>query len=1031
MRILKLAGMMAAWTLFAVGVHPAVAAGQAAPAEAVKLDVLFIGAHPDDETFAIPSFGQWSEYNGVRSGVLTITRGEGGGNAVGPEEGEALGLLREAEERRAVGHGLVEDIFYLDDVDFFYTVSAPLTEQLWGHQASLSRVVRIIRATRPEVVMTMNPSPVPGNHGNHQYAARLAVEGFRAAADPSVFPEQIKREGLRPWATRKIVQEALSTVAPDAVVGAAAAEAGQTPPPGTSQEDCSRAAGTDPTDVVYNVWRGRFSRQKGVPWAAVGSQAANEYASQGFSGPIAVAFAAFFVGFCDQLTEIDSRVPGTVPARGQAGVFEGALTPAPGGLPAGTLFHLEPSRFRVVGGVPFTVTAHALAGKSLGAGSVKLAVPDGWTVSGSGALGALEAGQARSTTFAVTAPAGAAPGRLRLAATLTAGAAEGTTVEAIEVVPAVTGTLQALPHVEEFRSWAERIAPQLDNLIVDRQSIGVGESRTMSVTLTNHGERAESGTVTLAAPAGFAVEPPSNRFDDLGPGERRDVSFRVSNTDPALATSNDGGDYPLTITTSIGRGESSKSAALNLVPVTEVPGSVTAPEVDGVEGATEYPGPVLDLSRQWEGLAPPLSPADASGSARIVHTADAIYLIVHVTDNKKGAVLPPSDCKRHWRTDSVEIAIDPRGGSENTSTTFKAALLAETADAQNGNPPCFSRDADHHQGPGPQTAPGMKVASTVSAPYTGYTVEAKIPFSVLPAAVDPKQMGLNVFIYDSDTEDKTGLHRLGWSTWGGVQGDPYRWGHAVLPGYAAPGDLPLEAPPARVPDTAAQSIASPQSIAQSVRNGVPLGGHAAVAPAQAPVIRSVTLRGDDLVTVVESKVSGRAHVFAYDGRAALAHSELRWVRRGQSTVTWRLEPAARAAMAEGGVVLLGFVSAKGDTAARKMPVGGASAAEDDCDPTPARGFRRVRVRGGRNLRLHVVRRVRRAYRVELLTSGGKARRAGVHRRSGAIVLSRRARPGSYRVRVVMRLGAGRRDARSATAKFTRGRWRVGSVRRGC
>ena len=68
----------------------------------VDLDVLFVGAHPDDEAFGLAVYGAWGEELGVRTGVVTITRGEGGGNAAGPEEGPPLGLLREAEERRAV-----------------------------------------------------------------------------------------------------------------------------------------------------------------------------------------------------------------------------------------------------------------------------------------------------------------------------------------------------------------------------------------------------------------------------------------------------------------------------------------------------------------------------------------------------------------------------------------------------------------------------------------------------------------------------------------------------------------------------------------------------------------------------------------------------------------------------------------------------------------------------------------------------------------------------------------------------------------
>ena len=180
----------------------------------VKLNVLFIGAHPDDEAFTIPAFGQWAEDHGLSTGVVTITRGEGGGNAVGPEEGPALGILREGEERRAVGKAGIDNIFYLDTVDFYYTVSAPLTEQIWGHDTTLERVVRLVRETKPDVIVTMDPSPSPGNHGNHQYAARLATEAFYAAADPSRFEDQLKDEHLDTWDVKRLFRGGASGSGP-------------------------------------------------------------------------------------------------------------------------------------------------------------------------------------------------------------------------------------------------------------------------------------------------------------------------------------------------------------------------------------------------------------------------------------------------------------------------------------------------------------------------------------------------------------------------------------------------------------------------------------------------------------------------------------------------------------------------------------------------------------------------------------------------------------------------------------------------
>src|SRR4029078_9893338 len=95
---------------------------------------------------------------------------------------------------------------------------------------------------------------------------------------------------------------------------------------------------------------------------------------------------------------------------------------------------------------------------------------------------------------------------------------------------------------------------------------------------------------------------------------------------------------------------------------------------------------------------------------------DNLYIAVEVTDDVLGTKLDRSDCKRHWRTDSVELAIHPARRSEHTSTTSKTGILPATAEGG----PCFERDADNHQGPGAETAPGMEVCSKVSSPSNGY-----------------------------------------------------------------------------------------------------------------------------------------------------------------------------------------------------------------------------------------------------------------------------------------------------------------------
>lgn len=854
--------------------YGAVSYGSASPKG--RLDVLFIGAHPDDESGDLSTFGQWNQRLHLRTGVLTITRGEGGGNAVGTEEGPALGLLREGEERRAVGKAGITDIDYLDKVDFYYTVSDPLTREVWGHDATLAKVVRLVRETRPKVIVTMTPSPIPGRHGNHQEAGRLAVEAYYAAADPHAYPGQITEEHLRPWRVARLLhQEHL-------VQG----------PAGPSCESAFTPA--DPSADVYGVWAGRASKQ-GPTWAAIEAAASREYASQGWANNPGPPADPDKIG-CDYFTQVDSRVPFTRANHDPLAALEGALYPATGGLPLGTEFSLTTSRFGVTAGRPFTVTAHASR-----PGRVTLSAPAGWTVAGSGRL------SHGTAAFTVT-PAGN-PGRIRIGATLTTAHGTGTTGRAVEVEPPVTGEQQPLPRVADFDAWAAATGvPQLSGRVKRVLTLPAGGSREVRVDLAGTTGAAQSGTVTLNLPKGFAAEPATRAYT-LATGTTGSVTFTVRDTDPSLPTSNQGGsggDYDYTITTTSPGGRDVAKAALELVPVTTIPHAAAAPTVDGTESPGEYAGSALGLSRLWEG-APCGSPADCSATGKVTWYDDALYVVVHVTDDRQGSVLTRADCKRHWRTDSVEIAIDPRGDAENTSTTFKTGILPATAEGG----PCFERDADNHQGPGAQTAPGMTVASTVSSPYTGYTVETKIPLADLPAAVDPSRMGLDVLIYDSDTTDKTGQTRIGWSTWGGVQGDPYRWGLATLPGYTPPPGRPATAPPPVIPKTAALSVNSPQSIAQAAATGIPLAaGPAAPRSDTARIAGRPIVHGGSVTFRLRATGPGTAYAYVWDGRTA-GQKTVHVTAAGTSTVT---VPGAH------GLLAVAFAAQSGGTAGSAAPL---------------------------------------------------------------------------------------------------------------
>ncbi|MEU7952778.1 sugar-binding protein [Micromonospora chalcea] len=823
----------------------------------VDLDIMFIGAHPDDEAGQLGMLGYWNEYHGMKAGVITTTRGEGGGNATGLEEGPELGILREAEERKAVGWAGVEHIYNLDALDFWYTASAPLTEEVWGHQETLSRIVRVLRTTKPEVILTMNPSATQGNHGNHQKAAMLAVEAFYAAADPKAFPEQIKKEGLKPWRVSRIFQTGGS---------------GTT---GTNGPACETTfTPAEASNVIFGTWQGYESaRHDGNRWNTVQTWARREYVSQGWGNSSFPTTNPDAIG-CNRLTLIDTRTPYPDPNVGAGtGALQGATLRAPGGLPLGTEIHVRPRTWEAVGGQPIKVDTVLYAEKAIPGAKVALDVPAGWSVSGNGNVGTLTPGKEVVKTFTVTPPAQVEVGtRFKLEATLTSKKdGSGVSSARVQGTAPVRGTLEPLEEIADFRAWTVRNkTQQLDALIESLLNIPSGGTRSVKVNLTNHGTRVESGSVKLNVPAGFSVAEQQVPYSGLRPGATTSVTFTVSNTDTSLPTANrapDNGAYRVQIETSYVGGSATEPGAFNLVPTTTIPKAATAPTVDGHGHDHEYTGEVIDISTRWEGTAAPAS--DISGTAQLTHTDDALYAIFNITDDVLGTVLPPEDCKRPRRNDNIEFGIDPRGNSANTATVFNMALFPATNDPANGNPPCFARERDNHQG-GPETAPGVEIASVVTSnPYTGYRIEVKIPFSVLPDTIDPSRMGLNILVNDSDTQDLSSQTRVGWSTWSGVRADPWRWGNALLPGLPAQPSAP-KAP--IMPDTAALSVDSPQTLLQSVSDGVAPGGYAKLAD-NTVKLKKVTRTANKVSVQLQVKKAGTARVFVWDGSRVVAQTQ--------------------------------------------------------------------------------------------------------------------------------------------------------------
>jgi LmbE family N-acetylglucosaminyl deacetylase len=163
--------------------------------------ILYVTAHPDDENNGV--LVQLGRGRGLDTALLTVTRGDGGQNEIGPELFQALGVLR-TEELAAIHRYDGATQYFTRAYEFGFSFSVEETFEKWGREETLRDVVRVVRRVRPDVILTL-PLEAPGGGQHHQAAARLAVEAFRAAADPARFPEQVA-EGLRPWQARKVYQ---------------------------------------------------------------------------------------------------------------------------------------------------------------------------------------------------------------------------------------------------------------------------------------------------------------------------------------------------------------------------------------------------------------------------------------------------------------------------------------------------------------------------------------------------------------------------------------------------------------------------------------------------------------------------------------------------------------------------------------------------------------------------------------------------------------------------------------------------------
>src|SRR3989454_6118677 len=225
--------------------------------------VLYVAAHPDDENTQVITY--LARGRGYGTAYLSLTRGDGGQNLLGPQLGEALGVARTQEllaARRLDGGRQ----YFTRAKDFGYSKNSEETLSVWDREGVLGDIVRVIREFRPDVIITrFSPKPAP-THGHHTASAVLALEAFRLAADPAAFPEQLPE--LRPWQARRIVHN----------VGRGAAAAN----PGAGMAVAGLPANVPDGPGVVKVEVGGRDPVSGESFASIAARSRGMHKTQGF-----------------------------------------------------------------------------------------------------------------------------------------------------------------------------------------------------------------------------------------------------------------------------------------------------------------------------------------------------------------------------------------------------------------------------------------------------------------------------------------------------------------------------------------------------------------------------------------------------------------------------------------------------------------------------------------------------------------------------------------------------------------------------
>ena len=712
----------------------------------MDVDVMFIGAHPDDDTGVMATFARYLLDEGYKGTVITLTGGEGGGNAIGRESGPSLGLIRQEEERRSLAIIGVEAPQFIGLEDFYFTLSAEEVQKRWG-ATWLCDVVRRVRLQRPEVILTMWPGP--GTHGAHQMAARAATIVYDKAGDPAYCADQITREFLKPFAPAKLYYYPNDPKGPG----------------------------------VVTIPSGDVSRKASRTYADIRAIAASSYRSQGFDRgtrlPAETRPEVFLL--------VRSRVPVSDP---ETHLLEGALRPA-GASPAGVRLEMiaatsdAPIGSDVDVEIPFAnQTTSPMTDVRLG-----LKTPEGWTATAKGenTFRTVDAGKSVSARYALRAGPGVRVGspakvEAEYEARWSGRVVSGRNPVWLRPVAPVQVAFRPTFDIAGYRDFAketrtEWVIPSLPA----RLPLVVGRTGKVKVGLSNRSSEAARGEVSLTTPDGIRLAKPV--VVAVPAGETVETALDVEVTNAALAEGRHSARLPVTVRASVGGAISENAAEVYVLPSLTAPRVTAAPTIDGdLSDMQSFAHAEIGPKDVWWRVAAK-DAADLSAFFHVAYDSKFLYVGARVRDDNVVCNIAPDDVKAQLRSDAIGITVDPSGASRDTSTTLQAAAFPCTTAGFGAR---GFRDADARQGLMEETAPGMRVASKRTA--EGYDFETAIPWSAMVKQPLPgDEIGLNIVLYDGDDKDariganisETGL---AWAAfeWGGKQALPYLWPRVIL-----------------------------------------------------------------------------------------------------------------------------------------------------------------------------------------------------------------------------------------------------------